>query len=60
VQPILFEECFVMANSFEFIQMVKSSTKVTTPVMMNNEDTLVQKPTGKPVGVHLFVMVHGF
>jgi hypothetical protein len=49
-----------MANSFEFIQMVKSSTKVTTPVMMNNEDTIVQKPTGKPVGVHLFVMVHGF
>ena len=47
-----------MADSFEFLQMVKSSTKVTTPVIMN-QDAIV-KPAGKPVGIHLFVMVHGF
>jgi len=49
-----------MADDFEFLQKVKSSTKVTTQEMIDNQDSGVQKLMWKPIGVHLFVMVHGF
>ena len=52
VQPILFEECYVIAENQEFLDMVKQSSSVK-PQLLKNE-------TKESEGVHLFVLVHGF
>jgi triacylglycerol esterase/lipase EstA (alpha/beta hydrolase family) len=52
VQPILFEECYAIAESQEFLDLVKSTSAVKPNSMKDD--------TKEKDGTHLFVMVHGF
>lgn len=60
LRPIVFEECYAIDNDQKFISMVKRSQEIT-------EDRVKESCSGQQpkietgfVGVHFFVMVHGF
>lgn len=48
ILPILFEECYVLADSQNFIDTVRASSKLQVEEQKHSD------------GVHLFVMAHGF
>lgn len=64
VQPIIFEECYVSTVDRQFVEKVKNSSEITEKKVLEQHaaqnGTQKQLPNQSQVGVHLFVLVHGF
>ena len=61
VQPIIFEECFVKDQDLNFVKMAKQSSELTVDKILESCGAKVNnKPTVSAIGVHLFVLCHGF
>lgn len=62
VQPIIFEECYVLSEEKAFVDMVKKSSELTDIKIREQfaPPNKQIKPSLNPPGVHLFVLVHGF
>ena len=62
VSPIIFEECYCINKDKSFVERVKNTNEVSESKIeeLYNEDSTVSTIDNGFVGVHLFVMVHGF
>ena len=63
VSPIIFEECYCMNTDPEFVEKVKSTNEISEAKIAGKSEQVPSNPSGGEngyVGVHLFVMVHGF
>ena len=58
MHPIIFEECYVKDVDQHFTKLVKNTAEVLTEEQMIAMDKKVQ--TTNIIGVHLFVLCHGF
>lgn len=60
--PIIFEECFVKDEDPQFVEVVAKATnelseaKIVDTYKVGGDQVL----TDQQVGVHLFILVHGF
>lgn len=52
-EPILFEECYVLADSQQLIDQVKNSQKMLLPKEDNKGEVILKSQ-------HLYVFAHGF
>lgn len=57
--PIIFEECFVIDKDPKFVQMTKQCAELTEDKIRLACDPSHPKKSSQ-IGVHLFVMCHGF
>lgn len=62
VSPIIFEECYCINSDPEFVEKVKSTNEISEAKITGQAEHggVNQGESGGYVGVHLFVMVHGF
>lgn len=60
VHPIIFEECYCMATNPKFVEIVKRSAELTESKILESHNGLTKPLSANFVGVHLFVLVHGF
>mmetsp|Transcript_23872 Transcript_23872/g.29689 ORF Transcript_23872/g.29689 Transcript_23872/m.29689 type:complete len:120 (+) Transcript_23872:1736-2095(+) len=62
VSPIIFEECYCINKDKSFVERVKNTNEVSESKIeeLYNEDSTVSTIDNGFIGVHLFVMVHGF
>lgn len=60
VTPIMFEECYVKNEDFRFVQQVKRSYEVTEQKIVAKSEIEGFDKINDYVGVHLFVLQHGF
>lgn len=61
VNPIIFEECYCIDTDPTFVERVKSTNEISeTKIMEQYDDNPNQNAESAFVGVHLFVMQHGF
>ena len=61
VSPIVFEECYCMDTDPVFVDRVKNTNEISeSKIQEMYDDPLVTTMDSGFVGVHLFVMVHGF
>jgi hypothetical protein len=60
VTPIIFEECYVKNDDFRFIQQVKRSYEVSEQKITAKTELEGFEKINDYVGVHLFVLQHGF
>jgi hypothetical protein len=60
-QPIIFEEVFAIDKDPKFVQMVKQSGELTEQKILESCGASTRPQTkDMQIGVHLFVMCHGF
>ena len=63
VNPIIFEECYCIDTDSAFVEKVKSTNEISeSKIMEQFGDDNANNQTNDPafVGVHLFIMQHGF
>mmetsp|Transcript_8574 Transcript_8574/g.13243 ORF Transcript_8574/g.13243 Transcript_8574/m.13243 type:complete len:246 (+) Transcript_8574:1349-2086(+) len=60
VTPIIFEECYVKNQDYQFVQQVKRSYEVSEPKITARSEMEGFDRINNYVGVHLFVLQHGF
>lgn len=60
ITPIIFEECYVRSEDFRYVQQVKRSYEVTEEKITAKSEMEGFDRINDYVGVHLFVLQHGF
>jgi len=60
LRPIVFEECYAIDKDQKFINMVKRSREITEQRVIESCSGGQSKIETGFIGVHFFVMVHGF
>lgn len=62
MSPIIFEECYCINTDNGFTEKVKSTNEISEAKIMEafDENQLPKAESTSFVGVHLFIMVHGF
>ena len=60
VSPIIFEECYAIDKDAKFVEMVKSSQELCEQKILETYNEISPQTTNNFVGVHLFVLCHGF
>ena len=64
ISPIIFEECYCIDRDAEFVERVKVTNEISETKIMEIDGGNAVASGGQSendfVGVHLFVLVHGF